>query len=107
MFLQWAEPTQEYGVFAIRGVIPYVLEYSSEAFSRLSNTENESSYLLNGNIQASKTFIKHFTAGLPSFSQAQVKLDNTCGAGRRSDDDQGFVGELFANGGVDLPACAR
>lgn len=24
MFLQWAEPTQEYGVFAIRGVIPYV-----------------------------------------------------------------------------------
>ena len=24
MFLQWAEPTGEYGVFAIRGVIPYV-----------------------------------------------------------------------------------
>jgi hypothetical protein len=32
MFLQWAEPTQEYGVFALRGVIPCVFSLKSFRF---------------------------------------------------------------------------
>jgi len=45
MFLHWALPNQVYGLFAIRGTIPY---------------------LQNGNILAASTFIKHFIAGVPS-----------------------------------------
>jgi len=45
MFIHWALPNQFYGLFAIRGTIPY---------------------LQNGNILAARTFIKHFTAGVPS-----------------------------------------
>jgi hypothetical protein len=45
MFLHWALPSQVYGLFAIRGTIPY---------------------LQNGNILAARTFIKHFIAGVPS-----------------------------------------
>jgi hypothetical protein len=44
MFIQWATPTNDFGIFALRGVLPY---------------------LLNGNILAAKTFIKHFTSILP------------------------------------------
>ncbi|KAF9007461.1 cytoplasmic protein [Cyathus striatus] len=44
MFIQWGKPSGEFGVFALRGTLPY---------------------LLNGNILASKTFIKHFISLLP------------------------------------------
>jgi len=43
--ISWAQPTSDYGVFALRGTIPY---------------------LLNGNILAAKTFITHFVSALPS-----------------------------------------
>jgi hypothetical protein len=84
MFLQWAEPTQEYGVFAIRGVIPYV-PFEFTPASAVNNILNRffSSSLLNGNIQASKTFITHFTAGLPpSF---KLKSDSTILVGQQDE----------------------
>ena len=43
----------------------------------------ESSYLLNGNIQASKTFIKHFTAGLPP--SVKPKSDSTIAVGQQDE----------------------
>ncbi|KAF5327502.1 hypothetical protein D9619_004982 [Psilocybe cf. subviscida] len=45
MFIQWAAPTNSYGLFALRGTVPY---------------------LQNGNILAAKTFIKYFTLALPA-----------------------------------------
>ncbi|KDR78676.1 hypothetical protein GALMADRAFT_1262381 [Galerina marginata CBS 339.88] len=50
MFIQWAAETKSYGIFALRGTIPY---------------------LQNGNVLAAKTFIKHFTAALPSSVQLE------------------------------------
>jgi hypothetical protein len=49
--------------------------------STVNNTG--ASYLLNGNIQASKTFIKHFTAGVPpSF---KLKSDSTIPVGQQDE----------------------
>ena len=63
MFIHWAFPNQFYGLFAIRGTIPYVISPPSVYFAMLHFI---SSYLQNGNILAARTFIKHFTAGVPS-----------------------------------------
>ncbi|KAF8963155.1 hypothetical protein BDZ97DRAFT_1662118 [Flammula alnicola] len=51
MFIQWAASTSAYGVFALRGTIPY---------------------LQNGNVLAAKTFIKRFTAAVP----ASIRLES-------------------------------
>ncbi|KAF9532683.1 hypothetical protein CPB83DRAFT_807138 [Crepidotus variabilis] len=63
MFIQWAEPTQAYGIFALRGTIPY---------------------LQNGNIQAAKTFIKHFASAVPS-SIKQSEADSTISVGEKDE----------------------
>lgn len=64
MFLQWAEDSQQYGLFSLRGVIPCVFVPSNSSFTHSTQLFNFS-YLSNGNVQAAKTFIKHFTAGIP------------------------------------------
>jgi len=45
MFLRWAAATSAYGLFALRGAIPY---------------------LLNGNVLAAKTFVRQLVSGLPA-----------------------------------------
>ncbi|PPQ63216.1 hypothetical protein CVT24_005676 [Panaeolus cyanescens] len=45
MFIEWGTPSGKFGVFALRGIIPS---------------------LLNGNILAARTFITHFVASLPT-----------------------------------------
>jgi len=54
-----------------------------QAFSPFVWYRNEFSYLLNGNIQASKTFIKHFTAGLPS--SFKLKSNSTIPVGQEDE----------------------
>jgi len=51
MFIEWAAPSNTYGVFSLRGTIPY---------------------LQNGNILAAKTFIRHYTVTIPS----SIKLES-------------------------------
>ena len=62
MFIHWASPNQVYGLFAIRGTIPYVI-FTRSVY--LVIPYFISSYLQNGNILAARTFIQYFTAGVP------------------------------------------
>ncbi|KAH9481875.1 Golgi to ER traffic protein 4 [Psilocybe cubensis] len=62
MFLQWAAETSSYGVFSVRGTIPY---------------------LQNGNIMAAKTFIKHYTSGLPA--SIRIESDAVINVGEKDE----------------------
>jgi len=62
MFVEWATPTVAYGVFALRGTIPY---------------------LQNGNVQAAKTFIKQFAASLPA--SIQLTSDSVISVGDKDE----------------------
>lgn len=81
MFIQWAEPTQAYGVFSIRGTIPYVLEFSFLFFKKKSYPF---SYLQNGNILAAKTFIVHFASAVPATIRLS-EADSTISVGEKDD----------------------
>ena len=59
------------------------LRNTFQTSARLTNTGNESSYLLNGNIQASKTFIKRFMAGLPA--PLKLKSNSTIPVGQQDE----------------------
>ncbi|KAJ3516513.1 hypothetical protein NLJ89_g1075 [Agrocybe chaxingu] len=58
MFIQWATPENAFGVFALKGSIPY---------------------LINGNVLAAKTFIKHYTAALPASVKSESDSTITVG----------------------------
>jgi hypothetical protein len=61
MFLQWSGG-EKLGLYALRGTFPYVLP---NIYFILFLIPVSFSYLLDGNILAARTFIKHFTSGLP------------------------------------------
>ncbi|KAF8151024.1 hypothetical protein B0H34DRAFT_731040 [Crassisporium funariophilum] len=62
MFIQWASASGTYGHFALKGTIPY---------------------LLNGNVLAARSFIKHFTAGLPPL--VRLESDSTIPVGEKDE----------------------
>ncbi|KAF9558840.1 hypothetical protein CPC08DRAFT_763698 [Agrocybe pediades] len=62
MLIEWASDTGAYGVFSLRGTIPY---------------------LQNGNVLAAKTFIKHFVAALPA--SVQLEPDSVLPVGNKDE----------------------
>ena len=79
MFIEWATPTGTYGIFALRGTIPYVLVF---LIARILN-RYDYRYLQNGNVQAAKALIKQFVASLPA--SVQLESDSTIPVGDKDE----------------------